>query len=107
MEWVKVFSSVEEAKKRIPLNSVVPVLIGNHEICLGHLHDGFFAIDDLCPHQAASLGKGRCLPTGQVECPWHHYLFNLRTGSNTGGTAMDVEKYEVKTDETGVYIGIQ
>lgn len=107
MEWVKIFSSEEEAKRRIPLNSVVPVLIGNHEVCLGHLHDGFYAIDDLCPHQAASLGKGRCLPNGMVECPWHHYLFDLRTGSNKGETAMDVERYEVKVNEEGLFIGIK
>ena len=39
----------------------------------------FFAIDDTCPHQGASLGEG-LLHEGRVICPWHSWVFEIRTG---------------------------
>ncbi len=107
MEWVKVFNSKAEAEQQLPMNEVVQVMIGNYDICLGHTQDGFFAIDDTCPHEAASLGMGKCFSGGIVECPWHHYRFDLKTGKNIGNTSYDVGTYPVKIDESGVYIGIE
>lgn len=106
IKWVKIFESIEEAKSRVPLQSVVPVTIGNHQICLGHIPEGFFAIDDMCPHQAASLGMGKCTHDGKVECPFHHYLFDLKTGHNIGGTSFDIPKYVIKTEDNALYVGI-
>ena len=50
---------------------------------LALFNDGgaFFAIDDTCPHQGASLGEG-LLHEGIVICPWHAWTFSLRTGES-------------------------
>ena len=40
----------------------------------------FFAIDDTCPHQGASLGEG-ILYEGLVICPMHAWMFSLRGGA--------------------------
>ena len=40
----------------------------------------FFAIDDTCPHQGASLGDG-LLHEGRVICPMHQWMFSLRSGA--------------------------
>ena len=40
----------------------------------------FFAIDDTCPHQGASLGEG-ILHGGMVICPMHAWTFALRGGT--------------------------
>lgn len=40
----------------------------------------FFAIDDTCPHQGASLGDG-LLHQGLVICPMHQWMFSLRSGA--------------------------
>ena len=40
----------------------------------------FFAIDDTCSHQDASLADG-WLEGCDVECPLHASRFNLRTGA--------------------------
>lgn len=106
MEWVKVFNTLDEAKQTVPLNTVVPVTIGRHDICLGHTDEGFYAIDDTCPHEAASLGMGKCFNNGVVECPWHHFRFDLKTGKNIGDTSFDVGTYEVKEIDGGLYIGV-
>lgn len=50
-------------------------------IAVFHTEDGeFFAIDDTCTHQDASLADG-WLEGCEVECPLHASRFNLRTGA--------------------------
>lgn len=39
----------------------------------------YCAIDDACPHQGASLGEG-LLHDGRVICPWHSWVFDVRSG---------------------------
>src|SRR5262245_44355518 len=50
--------------------------------CLALFNDGgeFFAMDGTCPHQGASLGEG-ALHAGRVICPWHSWIFDLRSGA--------------------------
>ena len=38
-----------------------------------------FAIDDMCPHQGASLAGGY-VEDGCVSCPWHYWRFRLSDG---------------------------
>lgn len=42
--------------------------------------DEFFAVDDTCTHQDASLADG-WLEGCQIECPLHASRFDLRTGA--------------------------
>ena len=56
------------------------VRVERHEIALFHDPEhGFFAIDDTCPHQGASLGEGTYFE-GRVICPMHNWVFDVRTG---------------------------
>jgi nitrite reductase/ring-hydroxylating ferredoxin subunit len=55
----------------------------------------FFAIDDTCPHQGASLGEGT-LHAGRVICPWHSWIFELRTGRCPGVPHIAVATYETR-----------
>ncbi|MCG5220913.1 bifunctional 3-phenylpropionate/cinnamic acid dioxygenase ferredoxin subunit [Streptosporangium sp. KLBMP 9127] len=40
----------------------------------------FYALDDTCTHEEASLAEG-WIENGQVECPLHAARFCLRTGA--------------------------
>lgn len=51
-------------------------------IAVFHADGEFFAIDDTCSHQDASLSEG-WLEGCQVECPLHAASFDLRTGKPT------------------------
>jgi len=39
------------------------------------------ALDARCPHRGGPLEQGD-LWQGMVECPWHHYRYDVRTGEN-------------------------
>lgn len=55
----------------------------------------FYAIDDTCPHQGASLGEG-ILHGGVVICPWHAWTFTLRTGKSPHVPNLDVACYPTR-----------
>ena len=69
--------------------------VGNRMIAL-FLHKGrYFAIDDFCPHQGASLAEGY-LSDCTVSCPWHHWRFSLEDGSWMDNPKLGVQKFEVR-----------
>ncbi len=44
-------------------------------------HDGNFgALNNKCNHMGGPLAKGK-LKKGCIECPWHYWQFNHKTGS--------------------------
>ena len=49
----------------------------------------FYAIDDTCTHQDASLADGYLEDDCTVECPLHASCFDLRTGKPSGPPARE------------------
>ncbi len=52
---------------------------GNLDCALSHLDGTFYSVDNTCPYADGSLGEGK-LTECIVECPWHGWRFNIRTG---------------------------
>ena len=63
------------------------------ELALYNINGQFYAIENFCPHKGAPLAGGR-LCDHAIECDWHGWRFDLRTGQclTNSGT---VETYEV------------
>ncbi len=60
------------------------------------LNDGkYFAIDDFCPHQGASLAEGY-VDDCTVACPWHHWRFSIEDGSWLDNPKIGVDKFNVR-----------
>ncbi|MGZ8209309.1 MAG: non-heme iron oxygenase ferredoxin subunit [Burkholderiales bacterium] len=53
--------------------------IGGRRILLANVQGRFYAADDTCTHEEASLSKG-FLKGELVKCPLHGSRFNVRTG---------------------------
>lgn len=56
----------------------------------------YYAIDDLCPHQGASLGAGALDEEGAVACPWHAWRFSVATGKWCDNPSLGVDTFEVR-----------
>jgi nitrite reductase (NADH) small subunit/3-phenylpropionate/trans-cinnamate dioxygenase ferredoxin subunit len=54
----------------------------------------YYAIDDICPHQGASLSEGLVFDKS-VTCNWHGWRFSLEDGRHMGGTSCRVATYPV------------
>ncbi len=62
--------------------SLAKVLVAGREVLLARLEDGTVAAaSPVCPHRGEDLSGGRVY-MGTVDCPLHHYLYDLRTGEN-------------------------
>lgn len=97
-EWVAVGRAADIPPghaARVEIDGV-PVAIFN---CDGH----FYALDDTCSHQEASLSEGdldldRCV----IECPLHGSSFDLRTGDPLTLPAVEpVHAHQVEVDADG------
>jgi 3-phenylpropionate/trans-cinnamate dioxygenase ferredoxin subunit len=78
-------------------------------ISVFHTEGEFFAVDDTCSHQDASLADG-FLEGCFVECPLHAALFDLRTGMPTCLPAKKpVRTYPVTVVDGVIYVetGVQ
>jgi 3-phenylpropionate/trans-cinnamate dioxygenase ferredoxin subunit len=81
----------------IPPGQRMLVKVGGREIGIFNVGGEYFAVSNRCPHEGASLCKGRIV--GLVEssepgsyqfsrrgellrCPWHGWEFDLRTGKS-------------------------
>ena len=57
----------------------------------------YFAIDDFCPHQGASLAEGYIdSESCAVACPWHHWRFSIDNGAWLDNPKIAVDKFEVR-----------
>jgi len=74
-------------------------------IAVFHTDDGeFFAVDDTCTHQDASLAEG-WLEGCEVECPLHASKFDLRTGAVDAPPAKRaIRTHQVNVEGDTVYI---
>lgn len=55
------------------------VVIGVRRILLANIGGRFYAVDDTCSHEDASLSRG-ALRGEWVKCPLHGSRFDVRTG---------------------------
>lgn len=75
-EFVKVAETEEIRPGQMKL-----VALGRRPIVVANVDGEFFAFHDICPHEGESLHRG-VLWGDEIDCPRHHYLYNVRTGEN-------------------------
>jgi 3-phenylpropionate/trans-cinnamate dioxygenase ferredoxin subunit len=75
--WIEVARAEE-----IPDGAIREVSAGATHIVLVNHAGKFYALQADCPHMGGPLAEGT-LVDSQIECPWHHYLFDLTTGENS------------------------
>lgn len=65
----------------------------------------FYAIDDTCTHQDASLADGFVEDDCTVECPLHASCFDLRTGKPSGPPArVAVRTHAVMIEDGAIFV---
>jgi 3-phenylpropionate/trans-cinnamate dioxygenase ferredoxin subunit len=58
------------------------------QIAVFNINGDFFAIDNMCTHEEASLAEGE-ISGHEVTCPLHGAKFDVRTGEVLGPPAYD------------------
>jgi 3-phenylpropionate/trans-cinnamate dioxygenase ferredoxin subunit len=105
--WFKIFDSEDALKNCILPNTLVVFEFKNEKICVTQNANGFFAVQEKCPHNGASLSRGFCNVKNEIVCPLHRYSYDLKTGKSTSGSAFALKTYPIEVRSDGVFIGIQ
>ena len=106
MEWIKIFSSKDEADKEMNDSRPQLLIAGEVRICLIRFRGNYTAVQDSCTHNGESLSKGSINYLGEIICPWHNYCFETRFGRESRGRSHPLQTYPIKIDDTGFFIGI-
>ena len=98
--WVRVGAPTDMA---VGEARVIP---GPGEIAVFRTTDGYFAVDNLCPHRGAPLSDGR-LDGVVVTCPWHGWVFDVRTGALRMNPDCRLGTYPVDQRADGVFVDVE
>ncbi len=75
--WHKVLPAADLKRRALR-----KVRVAGSVVVLVRLEDGALAAPEaVCPHEGADLSQGRVY-MGAIDCPRHHYLYDLRSGRN-------------------------
>ena len=76
------------------------------QIALFNVAGEYFAIDDVCSHEEASLAEGE-ICGHDVTCPLHGAKFDIRSGAVLGPPDYeDVASYPVRVSEGGIEVDV-
>jgi 3-phenylpropionate/trans-cinnamate dioxygenase ferredoxin subunit len=89
----------------VPPGGMKRVDIGARRILLANVGGQFYAVDDTCTHEDASLSSG-ALRGEWVKCPLHGSRFNVRTGEVVEEPASErLATYPVRIEADEVWVG--
>ena len=91
------------------------VVVNRRPLLVARLEDGSLAAaSTVCPHEGEDLSGGTVY-MGAVDCPRHHYLYDLRTGENRyprevfpadlAASLKPLPMYSVKEEGGWIFVG--
>ena len=99
LDWKEVCGESE-----IEIDDVKRFDFNDKTYCIYRLNDGFYATDGLCTHEEVHLEDGLVMH-GEIECPMHQGIFNIKTGQAVSEPAcIDLKTYEVKIEDKKIFI---
>jgi nitrite reductase (NADH) small subunit len=101
------------AVKRVPvamLSEIQPdscrsVKANGLGVALCNVGGTIYALDNTCPHAGGPLGEG-ALKGELVECPWHGWRYNVRTGERPENPDFKVACYPVQLEGDIILVSI-
>lgn len=87
----------------VPPGQVKEIIANGKTIALCNVAGTFYALDNVCIHRGGPLGQGY-VEGHKLECPWHGWQFDVKTGLT--GPGMGVPVYEVKVEGEDVLVAL-
>lgn len=100
---------VFDGRKEVELGKLgsIPGVYGtqNDEILVMRIGGELVGVSNVCTHKMGPLNEGGLIGNGKqvVECPWHGFQFNLRTGLCLKGGARRLRRYQVHAEGNVLY----
>ena len=91
--------------EEIPSGQGKVVEIAGRKIALFNVGGKFHAVDNTCLHRGGPLGEGH-LQDKVVNCPWHHWGFDVTTGVCETNPDFKLETFPVKVEGEEILVGV-
>ncbi|MEX2430625.1 MAG: Rieske (2Fe-2S) protein [Dehalococcoidia bacterium] len=91
-----------QARNSISFRFIHP-RFGKHEIAVFWDGETVGALENYCPHEGALLSHG-LVERGEVICPLHSAVFDIKTGECVDKYTYDTTAYEAEVRDGRVYI---
>jgi nitrite reductase/ring-hydroxylating ferredoxin subunit len=92
--------------KDLESNRMIGVEVGGKDIVVINVEGKYYAIGNRCTHMSCMLSDGT-LEGGNVTCPCHGSVFDVKTGSVVKGPAKKPEPvYETKMEGERVLVNV-
>ena len=98
MSFIEILNTAE-----LPLGRAKACTVDGKTIALYHTEAGFFATDNICPHRGGPLAEGDLIGN-EINCPWHLWGFDIRTGLCAGNPDIRVTAHEVRVEGERVMV---
>ena len=90
----------------IPTGTVREVEANGKKIAVANVEGQFYALDNTCLHRGGPIGQG-VLEGSVVECPWHGWQYDMKSGQCAFNPAAQLPTYEVKVEGADLLVAIQ
>ncbi|MSR32926.1 MAG: nitrite reductase [Gemmataceae bacterium] len=87
----------------LPEGEVRSVEVHDRVVAVFHHQGNYFAVDDFCPHQGASLSGGH-VENGCVTCPWHAWRFHLADGAWADNPKLKIRCYGIVQKDGDLFL---
>lgn len=74
-------------------------------VALFNVSGTIYALDNTCPHAGGPLGEGT-LNGNIVQCPWHGWRYDVRTGERPENPDFRVACYPVRVEANLILVSI-
>ena len=74
-------------------------------VALYNVEGKFYCTDNVCLHRGGPLGEGY-LDGEKLECPWHGWQFDVKTGAVTFNPRETIPTYEVKIEGSDILVAV-
>ena len=84
---------------------VKQITVNGKTIALCNVGGTLYALDNVCVHRGGPLGEGY-LDGDKVECPWHGWQYDVKTGTLAMDPGTKVPTFEVKVEGSDVLVAV-
>jgi nitrite reductase (NADH) small subunit len=101
-QWVRL-CGLSEAPA---VDSVMEVEAEGVAICFARVNGELSALGNVCPHRQGPLGQG-WVEGGAVVCPWHSWMFDVKTGVAAAPDRGRVEVFPLRIVGDDVLVALE
>lgn len=93
-------------KGDLKLGEKTAISVGGRDVLVANLEDNYYAVGNICTHMGCMLSDGELIG-GNIECPCHGSVFDVKTGNVVNGPAKKPEPtYQVKIEGDQVLVRV-